>query len=311
MTLRLGLALVLTVALSGAELRAQATLPSGDRRFDAASVKPALSPFEAGRAAASGAAPTAPAFFGTRILPGGRFVGTTTLKQLIALAFDIKDYQIDGGPAWLATNYYEINATAGGDATPAEINAMLKLLLADRFGLRTHTDTRQAPVHVLTVVRADGRLGSSLTRTSADCVRQIEDQKSGNAPARTPASPGVRGLPTTPTCGSITMVGRPSGGFTVLMGGMELTALLSRISNEVAGPVVDRTGLTGKFDITLEYQSQQSVGGRAPGLDLTGTDSPPSPMAAALKSQLGLQLDRQMGPMTIVVVDAVNQPTSD
>ncbi len=72
------------------------------------------------------------------------------MKQLIAEAFEVKDYQIEGGPPWLATAYFEITANAGADATPADVKAMLRTLLSERFSLRTHSDTRQAPVYVLT-----------------------------------------------------------------------------------------------------------------------------------------------------------------
>ena len=92
-----------------------------------------------------------PTNFGIQTQPGGRFTaGTSTLKQLIAEAFEVKDYQIDGGPPWLTTDYFDITANAGADATPADVKAMLRTLLAERFGLRTRSDTRQAPVYVLT-----------------------------------------------------------------------------------------------------------------------------------------------------------------
>ena len=86
-----------------------------ERRFEVASVKPALSPSElVGR----GAAVPMPRF-GIEIQPGGRFVASTsTLKALITYAFDFRDYQIDGGPKWLATDYFDIAANAGADASP-------------------------------------------------------------------------------------------------------------------------------------------------------------------------------------------------
>ncbi len=102
-------------------------------------MKPVLSPAELGRLAAQSGGPPAFPRFGIQTQPGGRFTaGTSTLKQLIAEAFEVKDYQIEGGPPWLTTDYFEITANAGADATPADVKAMLRTLLADRFGLRTH-----------------------------------------------------------------------------------------------------------------------------------------------------------------------------
>ena len=128
--------------------------------------------------------------FGIQTQPGGRFTaGTSTLKQLIAEAFEVKDYQIEGGPPWLTTDYFDITANAGADATPADVKAMLRTLLAERFGLRTRSDTRQAPVYVLTVARSDGRLGPRLTRTTPECIQQIEQRESGTAPPAKPQTP--------------------------------------------------------------------------------------------------------------------------
>src|SRR6185436_16424588 len=119
--------------------------------FEVASVKPALSPYEAGRQAGAAAAagrdaPPTPNF-GIRTYPGGRLSATATVRAMIARAYEIKDYQIEGGPKWLGDDYFAVEARAGGEATAAEFNAMLKALLADRFGLRTHPSTRQGQIY--------------------------------------------------------------------------------------------------------------------------------------------------------------------
>ena len=111
------------------------------------------------------------------------------MKLLIAQAFEVKDYQIDGGPPWLTSDYFNVAANAGADATAADIKAMLRTLLVERFGLRTHTDTRQAPVHVLTLARSDGRLGPGVKRTTPECAQQIEQRKNGDAAPARPAAP--------------------------------------------------------------------------------------------------------------------------
>jgi uncharacterized protein (TIGR03435 family) len=307
--------LIVTVtALAVRALVAQSTAQSAapDQRFDVASVKPAQSPAEAGaeagRLRAEGK-PVPPAFFGSRPMPGGRYQADSSLKQIVAQAFDVKDYQIEGGPAWLSTDYFAINASAGRDATAAEMNAMLRTLLVERFKLRTHADTRQAPVYVLSLARSDGRLGGGLKPTPPDCLQQIEARKNGQAsPSRPALSSGA--LPTTPTCGTSMTIGRSNGAMTLLYGGSELKSLLSTISSEVAAPVTDRTGLTGLFDIVLDFTSERSAG-RPVGLDPNSNDTPPPPLGVALEKQLGLKLEKQIGPLPIVVIDGVDRPTAD
>lgn len=292
---------------------AQSGQESAERRFEVASVKRALSPAELGRAAAASGGTFSMPRFGIQTQPGGRFTAfTVTLKQLVAEAFEVRDYQIDGGPKWLTSDYFDVVANAGAEASPADVRSMLRVLLAERFGLRTHTETRQAPVHVLTLARADGRLGPRLKRTTPECEKQIHDRKNGiAAPRPTSPPPNLREFPTTPTCGSTMMMARADGASSMLWGGMELSSLVRHISSEVAGPVDDRTGLSGLFDISLEYTSDRRLGGRAPGLDPNSTDIPPPILVPALQQQLGLKLDKQIGPMPVVVIDAAESPTPD
>jgi len=189
---------------------------------------------------------------------------------------------------------------------------MLKSLLAERFGLRVHIETRQAPVHVLTIARADGRLGPALKTTSAECEAQIAERKrTGTSPSRPPNGFS----PTTPSCG-ITMMGMNTrnASATFTMGGIAFSSLVERVSSELGAPVVDRTGLTGLYDVVLEYQSTRrpsAPGQPPPGLDPNGTDSPPIPLPIALQQQLGLKLEKTVGPLPITIVDAADHPTAD
>ena len=329
--------LIAVVALSAfvvhaaAGIHAQSTQASPtERRFEVASVKPSLSPYEQGRLAGQGQ-PVPIARFGIQTQPGGRFLAGSTLKQLIAEAFDVKDYQIEGGPEWLATNYFEITANAGADATPADIRAMLRTLLNERFGLRTRSETRQAPVYVLTVARSDGRLGSRLTPSTPECVQQIEEnqkRREGLAPALPARTPEAQALEqaemrermkrmmagdqgVAPRCGSTMMGSRANGASTYVSGGLPISSLVSRLSSELSAPIIDRTELTGLFDVSLEYLSERSINGRPAGLDPTSTDPLPVPLAGALQQQLGLKIERQIGPTPVVVIDAAEQPTPD
>jgi len=106
------------------------------------------------------------------------------------------------------------------------------------------------------------------------------------------------------------MIGRSNGASTLLAGGVELKTLVTQLSNELSAPVIDRTELSGLFDITVEYTSERQMNGRTPGLDPSGTDAPPPTIAGAMQ-QLGLKLDKQVGPMPVVVVDAAEHPSPD
>jgi uncharacterized protein (TIGR03435 family) len=307
----------------GAALAQSSQSPPSERRFEVASVKPVPSPAELGRLAAqSGGQFQMPRNFGIQTQPGGRFTaGTSTVKALIAEAFEVRDYQIEGGPAWLTTDYFDITANAGADAAPSDVKAMLRMLLAERFGLRTHSDTRQAPLYVLTVARSDGRLGSRLTRTTAECAQQIEERRNGTAPSAKPpnaselnermkrAMSGDSAV--MPVCGTSMMGMKANGTSTYLFGGMELKSLVSRLSSELSAPVLDQTGLSGLFDLSLEYLSERRLNGGPGGLDPNSTDPLPVPLIGALQQQLGLKLEKQIGPMPVVIIDAADHPTPD
>ena len=305
-------ALVLSAGVSAVVAQsAQAT--AAERRFDVASVKPSLSPYEAGRAAgianASGQpAPAAP-MFGIRTQPGGRFLAGATLKQLIAHAYDVKDYQVDGGQKWVGSDYFEVVGNAGVDVPPSDVRSMLRSLLAERFALKVHTDMRDAQMHVLTLARPDGQLGPRLTRTTPECLKQIEDRKNGGAAP--PSAPlNLRnGFPTTPACGQTMMMGRSNGAAAWLFSGVVLTSLASHISDTLSAPVSDRTGLTGLFDYALEYLSE-SFAGRPTGLDPNNNaDAPPPTLVPALQQQLGLKLEKKVAPMPVIVIDVAERPT--
>jgi uncharacterized protein (TIGR03435 family) len=329
--MRYAAALFLPIAIASSAVVARSPQAPVEPRFEVASVKAALSPAELGRLAAQSGGPPPTPRFGIQTQPGGRFTaGTTTLKQLIAHAFDVRDYQIDGGPAWLTTDYFENTANAGADATPADVKAMLRTLLAERFGLRTRSDTRQAPLYVLTVARSDGRLGSRLKPSSPECVAELEQRRKDRvAPTAKPALSAeaereqrermqsqlkrvmAGDSAATAACGSSIMGNRANGSTTYTSGGLELVALVSRLSSELSAPVVDKTGLSGLFDVSFEYLSERAINGRAAGLDPNSTDPLPPPLTGALQQQLGLKLDKEVGPMPVVIIDAAERPSPD
>ena len=275
-------------------------------RFEVASVKPSISPFDAGRAAGGGRVSFP--FFGVRTQPGGRLQALANLQGLILTAYGIESYQIEGGPKWMTSDYFEITAKAEREtATDAELFEMLKSLLAERFGLRVHVETRQASVFMLST-RADGRLGAGLKRTSPECERDLEERKRTGASPPPAARPSGTPPTLTPTCGLTSNMITARGVETWAMGGRPFTELVSRLSSELKAPVIDGTGLNGLFDVVIEFESARR---RPPGPDLNSTDPLPVPLPAAVQQQLGLTLEKRTGPVPITIVDAAEPPSAN
>lgn len=305
-------ALSVCARIAGQSPQQAATTPL---TFEAASLKPTLSPYDLGvqaaRAATANGGVVPPLQLRGSVMANGRFSDpNTNVKSLLLRAYDIKDYQLSGGPSWIETEYFDIEATAGHDATVPELRLMLQSLLAERFGLRSHTETRQAPAYTLSVARADGRLGEGLIPSSAECVKQVEDRANGGgAPPKRPA-----GAPTTPVCGMFVNVSSASGGTKRLMGGVHISDLISTIATEVSAPVVDRTGLTGLFDITLSFTSARRVPVTLSTADPNGTAATPPvepPIDAAIQQQLGLKVVKSVDPLPVVVIDSVRRPDAN
>jgi len=117
-----------------------------------------------------------------RVVPGnGRLTATNIpLRLLIRIAFEVQDFQISGGPSELMTSKFDITAKAEDGATPTtkETLGLLRILLADRFNLKTHTEPRESPIYALVLARSDGKLGPDLKPSASDCVgKEAETQK--------------------------------------------------------------------------------------------------------------------------------------
>jgi uncharacterized protein (TIGR03435 family) len=232
-----------------------------------------------------------------------------TVEMLLLSAYQMRNYQLVGGPSWMSRDRFDITARAAGEVTPEVARRMLRSLLRDRFMLRAHTETRQADLHVLVLARSDGQLGPRLKRTSPECEATLEARKKGTAP---PAErPDFERIRTQTFCGMSAMSSTAAGASNYSMGAVTLDRLVNQISGEVRGPVVDRTGLTGLFDILFEYASQarlQAAPQNTP--DLT-TDVALPTLRDALQEQLGLELESEKGPLDVLVIDRVDRPSEN
>lgn len=307
---------VIALAFLTIPLLAQTQPGIAERRFEVASVK--LQQQTLAEVVAANQGNTAVVFerVGIRTFPGGRLTaGFTTLRALILRAYNIKDYQLEGGPAWVGSSNFEINAKASGDATTEEFNAMLKALLIERFALRTRTESRQLPQYVLTVARSDGKLGPALKPTSAGCIAEMEARRQNPGQPTTTAGrlnvrtiEEMREMMRTPSCGASSMFSNPTS-TTFSTGGMPLTNLVSRLSSELNAPVVDKTGLSGPFDVVLEYEpTRRPTGATSPA---AVQDDFAPPLRSALQQQLGLKLEEAKGPVDVLIIESVEQPTPD
>jgi uncharacterized protein (TIGR03435 family) len=244
------------------------------------------------------------------IQPGGRFtVVGAPLAELIRVAFAVQRTQVVGAPDWSETARFDITAKAEGDiqgtppgGPPGQLNFLLQDLLEDRFKLRAHRETRELPIYALTLARSDKKLGDGLRVSTVDCAAMRGRGRGGRAGAPPgPPPPGER-----PSCG---MRVAPHQ---VVAGGVSLAQLTPMLSQLAQRMVVDRTGLTGNFDIDLTFTPERMPQGAPPPGAPPLTIDPNGPsLFTALQEQLGLKLESDRAPVEVLVIDHVERPTPD
>jgi uncharacterized protein (TIGR03435 family) len=242
-----------------------------------------------------------------RLQPGGRLVVTNQpLRRLVLFAYSLQPQQLIGGPAWLDSDRFDIVAQADGDLSPTPPGGppgapqlMMQRLLAERFGLVVHTESRELPVYALTVARSDGRLGPRIKPAAVDCLA-LMTKAPGGVPVQAPQLPDGR-----PACGA-----RRDGSGRVTAGGTSMlmfaTQLLTGQSDRL---VIDRTGLTGSYD--FDYEHASDVPGRGDGPNPATAVSDRPSLFTALEEQLGLKLQPARAPIDVLVIDRVAPPTEN
>jgi uncharacterized protein (TIGR03435 family) len=272
LTLSIVAAVSLTVVVPAQEPRP--TAPSIGTRFEVASVKLNKS--------ASGER-----FGGFQ--PGGRFGAVNVpLRQVIAWAygdsFPVPDQQVLGGPSWIDTDRFDIDARAGSDATRAEMQLMLRALLADRFHLTSREETRPLPVYALVSARSEGQWGPELKPSSEeDCTAPGKPVPAGNS---------LR------SCGSVGFVG--GRGFAR---GATMDAVARFLVPAVGRIVLNRTNIPGSFSFDVEFAP--AVLGPAP------TGGPPQDRPSiftVLQERLGLRLEPLSAPVSVLLIERVERP---
>jgi uncharacterized protein (TIGR03435 family) len=296
--------------LASATLVAQSAppvAPDASQRFEVASVKRNTS---------------GDGFVTIGMPPGGRLTFTNVpVRQMIVRAYQVQPYQVLGGPSWITSDRFDVTAKAADNATPQQLNAMLQSLLADRFKLKIHKETRQSDVYRLVKARTDGKLGDSLKPAAVDCAA-ARGRGAGPAPGQGPGQVAVPPPPGARANGPLPGPGGPQGGCMMMMtpgrfqaGGQPVSALANTLAAQLGRPVLDETGLTGAYDLTLTYMPD--TGGRGlptppPGApDIPPIDPNAPSLPTALQEQLGLKLEATKGPVEMIVIDSIEQPTED
>jgi uncharacterized protein (TIGR03435 family) len=224
----------------------------------------------------------------------------TSLRGLIQDAYGLQSFEIAGGPDWAAGNIrFDVMAKASAVPSREQMRLMIQQMLRDRFALRTHKETREMPVYVLRLARADGRLGEKLTKTAADCAA-MEAERLRTGEKMVPLKPGER-----PLC-RVFLTARPRPGGVLTLhhqsSGTDTGEFASWLAPYVGRAVIDRTGLTGDFDIDLSFSP-----GTNPGAPVDETVS----IFAALQEQLGLKIDPERASVEVLVIDRAEMPTPD
>jgi uncharacterized protein (TIGR03435 family) len=210
---------------------------------------------------------------------GGRFAAANvTVKSLIETAYGIKDFQISGGPGWMGSDLFDINAEAESPVHMDQFATMLQSLLAERFHLIVRRETRQMPVYALVVAKTGPKVKGA--DQSAPPVFKIR-----------------RGLLVAPKAST--------------------AELAFQLSNFLGQSVLDKTQLTGKYNLRLEWVPDEnqvamfSAMGVPEGNGAPAADWPGPSLFTAIEEQLGLKLESQKGPVEILTVERIEKPSEN
>jgi len=272
------------VAVGSAGLLAQ----DAPAPFDVVSVKP-------NRSGQAGGGP--------RATPGRFEMTNVTIGSVITAAYQrtaFDNLEVSGGPDWLDRERFDIVAQTAPGAPPgltSELLAMLRSMLADRFRLMTHWEKRDRDVYALVVVRPGAAPGPGLKPVDAGC---------GDG-AAAPLTGGGRGSMRAGRGPSCTFGGGPGN----LQGSAVTLSMLAGVlgRSELRRTVIDRTGLTGSFDLDLRYRPD--LGFRPDGPPPPPADPDAPSIFTAVEEQLGLKLVGEHAPVDVLVIDRIERPMPD
>lgn len=315
--------------------------------FEVASIKPAAAPGAGGgmfRMGSTGGP-------GTRD-PGRYSCEGCPLIMLVTQAYDLKRYQVGSYPSWMDTERFNVTAKVPEGATKEQFRLMQQNLLADRFGLKIHFEKKEMPTYELVLNKGGHKMKDAVEDPNA---KDAPPPPLGGAPPPLPPPPGAGG-PVRLTMGRDGFPEMPAGmrgrggPMMMMMNGRAkmratdttMEQLVNMLSNQLAKPVTDGTGLKGKYEFELDWAPDHSVhrggpmmgagggvgfaisthsvgggggGGAAGGGDapLQGVSEEPSgpTIFAALQQQLGLKLEQKKGQVDILTVDKIEKTPTE
>jgi uncharacterized protein (TIGR03435 family) len=309
------------------------TPPTKKPSFDVISIKPSV---QGGRGMRGGGAR------GDRYIMSG-----ATLRMLLQTGFGqlanagpAGQVQIIGGPGWMDSDQYDIQATvdcSGGVLSREQVQLMVQSMLEERFQLKAHTETRELPIYNLVPTKDGPKIKPSEDQTSRPLPFGGPPQPCSPVPAGPLAPPpppppppgfGQRGGPLDPSFvlprGAMLMSMGPNG-MTMQASGVPFANFVNMLQNQLARPVIDKTGLKGLYDFKLQFSMEGLTlpgplglrGGPPPGLGPPDTGANPAAAADPVPSiftaiqDLGLRLESSKGPVSVLVVDSVEKPTEN
>ena len=224
--------------------------------------------------------------------PDGMSTTNLSLKNLIASAYNIKQYLISGGPSWVSSTGFDVDAkVAGPDVetfkkiSPSQRRLMLQKLLAERFNLAVHTETKTLPVYDLVLATGGPKFKPAAPDPSP-------------SPDANPSDP--------PKMKSMLRMGHG----TLNLQDMPLSALVSQLGYTVSRDVIDKTGLAGKYDIDLKWTPDDSPANAGSEAGKSDQDQAPN-IFTAIQEQLGLKLESAKAPEEFFVIDHVERPSEN
>jgi uncharacterized protein (TIGR03435 family) len=225
--------------------------------------------------------------------PGRINIQNMSLVDLIKFAYGeglASNLEIRGGPAWATKDHFNVEAQGDATDTPVQLRPKLRALLAERFALKHHTEQKDVDVYNMVFARNDKKLGPKVKEWDGTC--------GGRA-----ASP-ANGDPKMPRCSGLY---GPTG---LRMIGISMTGAADMLSGPPTGigrQVVDKTGLTGYYDMDLEFKFSFGPPGAAP----AAADPQGPSIFTAIQEQFGLKLESAKGKADLIVVDAAEHPSDN
>jgi uncharacterized protein (TIGR03435 family) len=261
--------LVIAILILTAPLAFAQTLPTCASptlaAFDVASVKPSQIAYYSSRGDAS----------------ADSISNSGTALSMIGFAYGVRDFQITGGPKWLGNDTWDVIAKVDqptsnwsglrSDQRRVIRQQRLQAVLAQRFALKCHFETKELPVYDLVLAKGGSRLAPAADPAKRASIDWDGDREN-------------------------VMVGKSA----------DLISLVNELSLILGRTVVDKTGLTGVYDLKLIWTSQNDAGSAASASEPSGPT-----IFTALEDQLGLKLEPAKGPVPVLVIDSIDRPTEN